>query len=116
MKNSSTPLAAAVILLILLSIGPTMFARGGTIAPQASNYVTGKVTSVYSGRPVRSVWVIVKQGENEKGRSLTGDDGSYYIGNLADGQYEIVATKGAGQRSDVVTLPQNKVFNIEINF
>jgi Carboxypeptidase regulatory-like domain len=116
MKNTSTPFRAAVILLILLSIAPIMFARSNTIAPQASNYVTGKVTSASSGRPVRSVWVIVKQGDNEKGRSLTGDDGSYYISNLGDGQYEIIATKGASQHSDMVTLPQNKVFHINVNF
>lgn len=93
-----------------------MFARGNKIALQASNYVTGKVTSVSSGRSVPSVLVIMKQSGNEKGRSLTGDDGSYYIGNLGDGEYEIVVTRGTGQQSDRVTLPLNRVFNIRINF
>lgn len=115
MKDRVTKSTAAAILLILLSIGPAMFARG-TIALQAPNYITGKVTSVSSGRPVASAWVIMKQGGNEKGRSLTGDDGSYYIGNLGDGGYEILVTKGTGQTSNTVTLPQNKVFNIRINF
>jgi Carboxypeptidase regulatory-like domain len=115
MKNRVTQLTAIVILLILLSTGPAMFGRSG-IARQASNYITGNVTSVSSGRPVASVWVIMKQGGDEKGRSLTGDDGSYYIGNLGDGEYEILVTKGTSQTSNTITLPQNKVFNIRINF
>ena len=34
------------------------------------------------GKPARSVWVIISLNGREKGRSLTGDDGKYYIANL----------------------------------
>jgi hypothetical protein len=115
MRDRVTKSTAAAVLLILLFTVPTMFGRG-RIATQGAGYITGNVTSISSGRPVASVWVIMKQGGNEKGRSLTGDDGSYYIGNLGDGGYEILVTKGAGQTTNAVTLPQNKVFNIRINF
>ena len=114
MKRGNTALVAAAVLAMMLSLGPTMFARDNGIAVQTSNYITGRVTS--SGRPVPSVWVVMRQGGYEKGRSLTGDDGSYYIGNLGDGEYEIVLSRGAGQSLYRVTLPQNKVFNVTINF
>jgi hypothetical protein len=115
MKHRINPLATATLLLLMLSIGPTLFARGGTVF-QASNYITGKIISASSGRPAPSVWVIIKQSGSERGRSLTGDDGSYYIGKLGNGDYEVLVTKGASQQTERVTLPQNKVFNIRINF
>lgn len=114
MKHRINTLAAATMLLIMLSITPTLFARGATVS-QGSNYMTGKIISVSSGRPVASAWVIIKQGGRERGRSLTGDDGSYYVGNLGDGEYEVLVTKGASQKTERATLPQNKVFDIRIN-
>jgi hypothetical protein len=56
-------------------------------------YIKGVVQSP-SGRPLTSVWVIVSQNGNEKGRSLTGDDGKYYISNLDDGAYDLLVYRG----------------------
>ena len=41
-----------------------------------------------------SVWVIIAQNGDEKGRSLTGDDGRYYINNLNDGVYDLAVYRG----------------------
>lgn len=80
---------------------------------RAAIYVKGLVSS--SNRPLRSVWVIASQSGQEKGRSLTGDDGRYYIGNLSDGTYDILVLRGRepiyrGQ----VKLPESSNFNIVI--
>jgi hypothetical protein len=57
-------------------------------------YIKGVVQSP-SGRQFSSVWVIVSQNGDEKGRSLTGDDGRYYISNLSDGVYELAIYRGS---------------------
>ncbi len=56
-------------------------------------YIRGVVQSP-SGRVFSSVWVIVSQNAQEKGRSLTGDDGKYYIANLNDGVYDLAVYRG----------------------
>jgi hypothetical protein len=114
MKHRLTQLTAAAILCLLFAACQTKFANS-KMAFQASDYVTGKITSV-SDRPATSVWVMIKQNGQERGRSLTGDDGSYYINNLGNGQYELLVTKGANQLSRTISLPQNKFFNIKIDF
>lgn len=73
-------------------------------------YITGIVSS--SGRAVPSVLVIISQDSFEKGRSLTGDDGRYYIGNLADGGYDLVAIKGHRQVIRRINLPKDQVTDI----
>ena len=55
-------------------------------------YMKGVVQSP-SGRLFSSVWVIASQNGDEKGRSLTGDDGRYYISNLSDGVYDLAVYK-----------------------
>jgi hypothetical protein len=114
MKHRLTQLTAAAILCLLLAACQTKFPNS-KMAIQASDYVTGQITSA-SDKPATSVWVIIKQNGQERGRSLTGDDGSYYINNLSNGQYELLVTKGANQLSRTIGLPQNKVFNIKIDF
>lgn len=114
MKHRLTQLTAAAILCLLFAACQTKFPNS-KMALQASDYVTGKITSA-SDTPAASVWVIIKQSGQERGRSLTGDDGSYYINNLGSGQYELLVTKGGNQLSRTITLPQNKVFNIKIDF
>jgi hypothetical protein len=76
-------------------------------------YVKGTVS--LANKPVRSVWVIVSQSGQEKGRSLTGDDGKYYVANLSAGPYEIFVIQGKQEiyRSQV-SLPANSVYNIGI--
>ncbi|HZE64811.1 MAG TPA: carboxypeptidase-like regulatory domain-containing protein [Pyrinomonadaceae bacterium] len=114
MKHRLSQLIAAAILCLLFAACQTKFPNS-KMALQASDYVTGQITSA-SDRPATSVWVIIKQNGQERGRSLTGDDGSYYINNLGNGQYELLVTKGANQLSRTISLPQNKVFNIKIDF
>ena len=48
-----------------------------------------------SGRMFSSVWVVVSQNGHEQGRSLTGDDGRYYISNLNDGGYDLAVYRGS---------------------
>jgi curli biogenesis system outer membrane secretion channel CsgG len=114
MKHRLTQLTAAAILCLMFAACQTKVAHS-TMALQAPDYVTGKITSA-SDRPATSVWVIIKQDGQERGQSLTGDDGSYYINNLGNGQYELLVTRGGNQLLKTINLPQNKVFNIKIDF
>jgi hypothetical protein len=84
-------------------------------APPNGNADIRGTVSQPSGQPLRSVWVIVRQNGAEKGRSLTGDDGRYYIGSLNEGGYEIVVKSGDREifnRS--VNLPANQRFDISV--
>ena len=114
MKHRVAQIAAATILCLLFAACQTKVANT-RMTLQASDYVTGKITSA-SDRPANSVWVIARQSGQERGRSLTGDDGSYYINNLGAGDYELLVTKGPNQISRMISLPQNKVFNLRIDF
>ena len=76
-------------------------------------YIKGTVT--LSNKPLRSVWVVASQYGEEKGRSLTGDDGRYYISNLSDGSYDIVVLRDKEQiYSGQVNLPTDNTYNIVI--
>ncbi|MEP6742495.1 MAG: carboxypeptidase-like regulatory domain-containing protein [bacterium] len=75
------------LLTIVLSIA---------LAQSNGSSIRGVVKSP-SGRLYSSVWVIISQDGNEKGRSLTGDDGKYYISNLGDGVYEVRVYEGDRQ-------------------
>jgi Carboxypeptidase regulatory-like domain len=99
----------SILLLITVSISPHVSGEHNEGVLQAPGYITGTVTSVSSGTPVPSVWVIISQNGSEKGRSLTGDDGKFYIDNLPDGKYDLVATKGNRQVIVKVTLPDERV-------
>ena len=81
-------------------------------AQQATRtFVKGTVTS--AGTPARSVWVIVSMNGREKGRSLTGDDGKYYIANLAPGTYDVVVRRAQQLYKGRATLPiTNSTFDI----
>lgn len=95
----------AVLLAALVSVSLSALAAGG--------YVKGEVTR--SKRPVRSAWVILTQNGQERGRSLTGDDGRYYIGELAAGEYDIVVKQGARSVFEGrVRLPEESLKNIEV--
>ena len=83
---------------------------------QASIYITGMVVQGGS-YPVRSVWVILYDGNRIQGRSLTGDDGRYYIGGLENKSYTIVVRRqatGGNLFSQQVTLPRNRQFDIRV--
>jgi hypothetical protein len=73
------------------------------------------VVSQQSGQPLRSVWVIVSQNGAERGRSLTGDDGRYYIGELNAGGYEIVVKSGNREIfRGSISLPANQRYDIPV--
>lgn len=96
----------AGLLIMVFAVALSSPQDGGT-------YVKGIV--IRSNRPVRSVWVIASQGGDEKGRSLTGDDGKYYIGKLSDGIYDIGVVRGKEQiYSGQVTLPTTANYDITI--
>ncbi|HKS28882.1 MAG TPA: carboxypeptidase-like regulatory domain-containing protein [Pyrinomonadaceae bacterium] len=98
------PVWGAVLLGLLFSFALS--------AEPAARYIKGSVTSP-SGRPLTSVWVTVSQNGEEKGRSLTGDDGKYYISNLYDGTYDIAVLQGNRQvYTGQVNLPENTVHDI----
>jgi hypothetical protein len=62
-----------------------------TLASAAS--LSGKVTAS-GGEPATSVWLVVSTNGNEVKRSHTGDDGRYYLGGLAAGEYEVTVERG----------------------
>jgi hypothetical protein len=79
--------------------------------PDTRTFVKGMVTS--EGKPARSVWVVISLNGREKGRSLTGDDGKYYIANLDPGTYDFVVERGGQLYKGRATLPiTNGTFNI----
>jgi len=67
------------------------------IASSAQSGGSVKGTVRASGRLLTSVWVSVSQNGVERGRSLTADDGKYYIGGLSSGVYDIVVIQGNRQ-------------------
>jgi hypothetical protein len=80
--------------------------------PSSRTSVKGTVTS--AGKPARSVWVIISLNGREAGRSLTGDDGKYYIAGVDPGTYDfVVEGKGVQLYKGRATLPiMNDTFNI----
>jgi len=87
--------------------------EAATRSLQTSN-MTGVVRDS-ARKPVPYVWVVVSQDGSTKGRSLTADDGSYFIKSLPLGAYGLEVVKGKrtlyrGQ----VRLPDNKAFDITV--
>ncbi len=106
MKRQALALVGIMLALLIL--------RVDSLA--ASYYLTGKVTSGPSS-PVRSVWVMVFDGSQLKGRSLTGDDGRFYIGGLEQKTYTVVVKRqaaGSNLISQSVTLPHDQVHNMAL--
>jgi hypothetical protein len=68
---------------------------GLAAAPEAlaGSAVQGTVTTA-SGQPVASAWVVFARGGAEQGKSLTGDDGKYYVAGLRTGEYQVTVRKG----------------------
>jgi hypothetical protein len=100
-------------LRIMVPIALIAAASPGPSDAQAATrtFVKGTVTS--AGKPARSVWVIVSLNGREKGRSLTGDDGKYYIADLDPGTYDFIVERGGQLYKGRATLPVvNGTFNI----
>ena len=112
----SATLFLCVLAVVCLIASPVKLNAQKRASVASKDYVTGKVTTRGSG-PARSVWVILYEGSTEKGRSLTGDDGRYYIGNLEKKTYTIVVRRqiaGGNLMSQQVTLPANRIFQIRL--
>jgi len=77
--------------------------------------IAGVITNA-NGRPAASVWVMLyDRNEKQVGRSLTGDDGRYYIGYLKPGTYTLKVKKRDNvleQRS--VRIPGDESTNIRL--
>lgn len=99
----------------LLGIGLLLVAFSVTLSapPYGNANIRGTVSR--SGRPLRSVWVLLSRSGIEKGRSLTGDDGQYFIGSLDVGGYEIVVKSGASEvYHGSINLPANQNYDIPL--
>jgi len=108
MKNGHFFRSVSGIVILAMVFAIASSAQSGGV------YIKGTVRSS-SGRLFTSVWVSVRQNGVEKGRSLTGDDGKYYIDNLSGGVYEIVVMQGRGQiYSGQVNLPGDSRYDISI--
>jgi hypothetical protein len=106
--------------LLILTIGVCILCAlllGATQRLSSSaGYISGQVLSV-SSKPAASLWVILSIGSTQKGQSLTGDDGRYYIGGLQNGTYTIMVRKnttGSNLFKGQITLPKNKIYNVKI--
>src|SRR5262245_41527438 len=80
--------------------------------PSTRTFVKGTVISART--PARSVWMIGSLNGHEKGRSLTGDDGKYYIAGVDPGTYDfVVVERGVQLYKGRATLPiTNGTFDI----
>lgn len=95
-------------------LSAALFSLTAFSAEPGGRHIKGVVTASQN-RPVTSVWVTLSQNGTEKGRSLTGDDGKYYISNLDDGTYDIAVLQGNRQLyRGQVSLPLNGSHNILI--
>ena len=79
-------------------------------------YITGRIISKSTNKPIRAIWVTILESNIPKGRAVTGDDGKYYIGSLDEKIYKIVVQRGGVKILDTqVRLPQNRNYDISLN-
>lgn len=112
MKRNSACLFVVAMIFLIGNAG-MLSAQRRLVQP--SVYITGKV--VQRSNPVRSVWVLLYDGNRLQGRSLTGDDGRYYIGGLENKKYTIIVKRqptASNLFSQQVTLPKNRQFDITV--
>lgn len=107
MKRATVLMAAlTLVAMTTLVLAPAAYAGGETLR--------GTVITT-SGAPAASVWVVVIQGGAEKGRSLSADNGKYYIGNLEPGAYEVQVKRGdTAIYTGSVSLPREGGFDIRL--
>jgi hypothetical protein len=66
-----------------------------------------------AGSPAGSVWVVLERNGREVSRTLTADDGRYYMSRLAGGPYVILVRRGDQTLHRAqVTLPDHAVHDI----
>ena len=101
------PLLSAIALsLLAASLAPAPPVEAG------SHSIRGSVVTP-SGQPVGSVWVVLERDGYPLGRSLTADDGRYYVSRLEAGAYLILVRRGdATLYRAQVNLPGDAVHEI----
>lgn len=106
-----TLLLRALVLLVALAVAAL------AVVPEAAAQgaaVHGTVKDS-SGRAVASVWVAFEKDGAERGKSLTGDDGKYYVGGLASGRYQVTVRRGDRVLfTGSATVPVNGAFDIRL--
>lgn len=85
-------LSRITALVVGLALALTLIAAS---AYAQSHSLTGVVYSA-AGQPAPSLVVKVLKNGHERGRSLTGDDGRYFIGSVQAGTYTVVVTRRQG--------------------
>jgi hypothetical protein len=101
-------------IILLFSLFIMLWEAEKAQCAQAS-YITGRIESASSRKPLPSLWVVVYDGRTLKGRSLTGDDGKYYIGGLEYKGYKIVVRRGSKELfEEVIRLPQHEHHDIRV--
>jgi hypothetical protein len=103
------------LMFTFLLVFSSNFLSGGHENFSQNHFITGTVSN--SKGPVTQVWVILFDGEVRKGRSLTGDDGKYYIGHLDEKIYTVVVRKtttGSNLFSEQVTLRGDVKYDINL--
>ncbi len=80
-----------------------------------TGYVSGKITDSRTGKCVAAAWVHVYSGTILKGKSLTGDDGRFYVSRLGAGSYEVVIRKGmVVLYRAIINLPEQRMYNVQL--
>jgi hypothetical protein len=96
MKRPS--LIIVVNLLLLLLVLPNF---------SSADSVSGKVRYKGSDNPAPYALVIFMQDGRERARAITGDDGFYFIRNIAEGKYSVRIRRGETQREHEVQVGPN---------
>jgi hypothetical protein len=79
-------------LFIILFAFTTITSAKGQINMNQIYTISGKVSDK-ANKPVYNFWVILYQNTREIKRTLTGNDGRFYIGRLVSGPYKIVVKR-----------------------
>jgi len=74
----------AVVLVAVAALALPMLADAASLSG---------LISTPEGGPVAAVWLVVSNNGDEVKRSLTGDDGRYYVNDLAAGRYDITVER-----------------------
>ncbi len=105
--------APASIVLGVFSLFMLVWCAVAQMAHGASDsYITGRVLA-RSSKPIAAVWVVVSENGTVRGRSLTGDDGRYYVGTLDRKGYDLAVIRGRQTLiRKQVHLPENTTYDI----
>jgi len=104
----------ALFVFMIVSLGVIAYFSPPSEA-ETNLYLTGTVFFKSSNSPASSLWVEVVNGGERVARSLTGDDGRYYISGLAAGSYEIIVLKSNQELfRRQLQLTGNRTFDITL--